>query len=137
MLGPSRRLSVLHIFNDRYPDLFDGALSVIRDIGVGLKDAFTASVLVCSRSNGQRRIVVNGVTVERVRSFGDLGSLPAAPAYPLRLWRGSPITRCAALHAPFPLADLMFALDGPGSTVGRALSCGHRFASRLRWLADR
>jgi hypothetical protein len=50
MLGPSRHLSVLHIFNDRYPDLFDGALSVIRDIGVGLKDAFTTCVLVCSRS---------------------------------------------------------------------------------------
>jgi glycosyltransferase involved in cell wall biosynthesis len=110
MLGPSRRLSVLHIFNDRYPDLFDGALSVIRDIGVGLKDAFTACVLVCSRSNGQRRIVVNGVTVERVRSFGDLGSLPAAPTYPLRLWRRVPDHDLLALHAPFPLAHLMFAL---------------------------
>ncbi len=87
MLAPSRRLSVLHIFNDRYPDQFGGALSVIRDICVGLKEAFTACVLVCSRSSGQRRIVVNGVTVERVRSFGDVCSLPAAPTYPLRLWR--------------------------------------------------
>ena len=34
MLNPPRRLSVLHIFNDRYPDLFGGALSVIRDICV-------------------------------------------------------------------------------------------------------
>jgi glycosyltransferase involved in cell wall biosynthesis len=110
MLGPSRRLSVLHIFNDRYPALFDGALSVIRDIGAGLKDTFTACVLVCSRSSGQRRIVVNGMTVERVRSFGDVGSLPAAPAYPLRLWRRVPDHDLLALHAPFPLAHLMFAL---------------------------
>jgi hypothetical protein len=29
MLARSRRLSVLHIFNDRYPGLFDAALSVI------------------------------------------------------------------------------------------------------------
>jgi glycosyltransferase involved in cell wall biosynthesis len=110
MLAPSRRLPVLHIFNDRYPDRFDGALSVIRDIGVGLKDAFTACVLVCSRSSGQRCIVANGVTVERVRSFGDLGSLPVAPTYPLRLWRRVSDHDLLALHAPFPLADLMFAL---------------------------
>ncbi len=71
MLARSRRLSVLHIFYDCYPDLFGGALSVIRDICAGLKDSFTACVLVCSRSSGQRRIVVNGLTVERVRSFGD------------------------------------------------------------------
>ena len=110
MLAPSRRLSVLHIFNDRYPDLFAGALPVIRDICAGLKDAFTACALVCSRSSGQRRIVVNGVTVERVRSFGDVFSLPAAPTYPLRLWRRVRDHDLLALHAPFPLADLMFAL---------------------------
>ncbi len=110
MLALSRRLSVLHIFNDCYPDLFGGAVSVIRDICAGLKDAFTASVLVCSRSRGQRRILVNGVSVERVRSFGDAGSLPAAPTYPLRLWRRVADHDLLALHAPFPLADLMFAL---------------------------
>jgi glycosyltransferase involved in cell wall biosynthesis len=110
MLAPSRRLSVLHIFNDCYPDLFGGALSVIRDICAGLKDAFTACVLVCSKSSGQRRIVVNGVTVERVRSFGDVCSLPAAPTYPLRLWRHVADHDLLALHAPFPLADLMLAL---------------------------
>ena len=110
MLAPSRRLSVLHIFNDCYPDLFGGALSVIRDICAGLKDAFTACVLVCSKSCGQRRIVVNGVTVERVRSFGDVCSLPAAPTYPLRLWRQVADHDLLALHAPFPLADVMFAL---------------------------
>jgi glycosyltransferase involved in cell wall biosynthesis len=110
MLLPPRRLSVLHIFNDCYPDLFGGAVSVIRDICAGLQNAFTACVLVCSRSRGQRRLLVNGVTVERVRSFGDVGSLPAAPTYPLRLWRRVSDYDVLALHAPFPLADLMFAL---------------------------
>ncbi|HXL30093.1 MAG TPA: glycosyltransferase [Bradyrhizobium sp.] len=110
MLARSRRLSVLHIFYDCYPDLFGGALSVIRDICAGLKDSFTACVLVCSRSSGQRRIVVDGLTVERVRSFGDVCSLPAAPTYPLRLWRRVHDHDLLALHAPFPLADLMFAL---------------------------
>src|SRR4051794_11617468 len=110
MPAPAPRLSVLHIFNDCHPDLFGGAVSAIRDICAGLQGAFTACVLVCSRSRGQRRIFVNGVTVERVRSFGAAGSFPAAPTYPLRLWRRVSDHDVLALHAPFPLADLMFAL---------------------------
>jgi len=106
----ARRLSVLHIFKVYYPDLFGGTLSVIRDICADLKDIFAASVLVCSKFGGQRRIVVNDVAVERVRSFGDVLSLPAAPTYPLRLWRRIAEHDLLALHAPFPLADLVFAL---------------------------
>jgi glycosyltransferase involved in cell wall biosynthesis/ABC-type polysaccharide/polyol phosphate export permease len=106
----ARRLSVLHIFKVYYPDLFGGTLSVIRDICAGLKDIFAASVLVCSKFGGQPRIVVNDVAVERVRSFGDVLSLPAAPTYPLQLWRRIAEHDLLALHAPFPLADLVFAL---------------------------
>ncbi|VIO75038.1 glycosyltransferase [Bradyrhizobium ivorense] len=108
---PARRPSVLHIFKVYYPDLFGGTLSVIRDICAGLKDTFAAAVLVCSRTPGERRIVVNNVAVERVRSFGDVLSLPAAPAYPWRLWRRIAEHDLLALHAPFPLADLVFALE--------------------------
>jgi glycosyltransferase involved in cell wall biosynthesis len=137
MLAPSRRLSVLHIFNDCYPDLFGGALSVIRDICAGLKDAFTACVLVCSKSSGHRRIVVNGVTVERVRSFGDVCSLPAAPTYPLRLWRHVADHDLLALHAPFPLADLMFAL-GMGRDLPLVVHYHADIVSYagLRWLVE-
>lgn len=103
------RLSVLHIFKVYYPDLFGGILTVIRDICAGLKDAFSAGVLVCSSSGGQSRIVVDDVAVERVGSFGDVLSLPAAPTYPLRLWRRIAEHDLLALHAPFPLADLVFA----------------------------
>jgi glycosyltransferase involved in cell wall biosynthesis/ABC-type polysaccharide/polyol phosphate export permease len=106
----TRRLSVLHIFKIYYPDLFGGTLTVIRDICAGLKHIFSAGVLVCSRSGGQSRIVVNDVAVERVRSFGDVLSMPAAPTYPLRLWRRIAEHDLLALHAPFPLADLVFAL---------------------------
>jgi ABC-type polysaccharide/polyol phosphate export permease/glycosyltransferase involved in cell wall biosynthesis len=109
MIGNSRP-SVLHIFKVYYPDLFGGTLSVIRDICADLKGAFTSAVLVCSKSGEPREIVVNGVTVERVRSFGNLFSLPAAPTYPWRLWRRIASHDLLALHAPFPLADLVFAL---------------------------
>lgn len=107
---PDRRLSVLHIFKIYYPDLFGGILSVIRDVCAGLKDSFVFSVLVCSNSGGERRILVNDVLVERVRSFGDILSLPLAPAYPFRLWRRIAKHDLLVLHAPFPLADLVFAL---------------------------
>jgi ABC-type polysaccharide/polyol phosphate export permease/glycosyltransferase involved in cell wall biosynthesis len=104
-----RRPSVLHIFKIYYPDLFGGTLTVIRDICASLKDAFASAVLVCSQSAEKRQIVVNDVPVERVRSFGNLLSLPAAPTYPWRLWRKIAEHDLLALHAPFPLADLVFA----------------------------
>ncbi|RXH23429.1 MULTISPECIES: glycosyltransferase [Bradyrhizobium] len=104
-----RRPSVLHIFKIYYPDLFGGTLTVIRDICASLKDAFASAVLVCSQSPEKREIVVDDVPVERVRSFGNLLSLPAAPTYPWRLWRKIAAHDLLALHAPFPLADLVFA----------------------------
>ncbi|MBR1175824.1 glycosyltransferase [Bradyrhizobium sp. KB893862 SZCCT0404] len=104
-----RRPSVLHIFKIYYPDLFGGTLTVIRDICASLKDAFASAVLVCSQSAERREIVVNDVPVERVRSFGNIMSLPAAPTYPWRLWRKIATHDLLALHAPFPLADLVFA----------------------------
>ena len=52
---------------------------------------------------------MHDVPVERVRSFGDVLSLPLAPTYPLRLWRRIAKHDLLVLHAPFPLADLVFA----------------------------
>ncbi|MBR0840335.1 glycosyltransferase [Bradyrhizobium liaoningense] len=103
------RPSVLHIFKVYYPDLFGGTLTVIRDICASLKDAFASAVLVCSQSAERREIVVDDVPVERVRSYGNIMSLPAAPTYPWRLWRRTAEHDLLALHAPFPLADLVFA----------------------------
>ncbi|MBR0831648.1 glycosyltransferase [Bradyrhizobium manausense] len=105
-----RRPSVLHIFKIYYPDLFGGTLTVIRDICASLKDAFASAVLTCSQSAEKGEIIVNDVPVERVRSFGNVLSLPAAPAYPWRLWQKIAEHDLLALHAPFPLADLVFAL---------------------------
>jgi ABC-type polysaccharide/polyol phosphate export permease/glycosyltransferase involved in cell wall biosynthesis len=104
-----RRPSVLHIFKIYYPDLFGGTLTVIRDICASLKETFASAVLVCS-DKGESREIINDVEVERVRSFGNVLSLPAAPAYPWRLWQRIAKHDLLALHAPFPLADLVFAL---------------------------
>ncbi|GGI32121.1 glycosyltransferase [Bradyrhizobium guangdongense] len=120
-----RRPSVLHIFKIYYPDLFGGTLTVIRDICASLKDAFASAVLVCSQSAEQREIVVDDVPVERVRSFGDVLSLPAAPTYPWRLWQKIADHDLLALHAPFPLADLVF-----------AFGLGRRRPMVVHWHAD-
>ena len=105
-----RKLSVLHIFKIYYPDIFGGTLTVIRTICADLKEAFGFSALVCTASGGPATIDVDGVKVERVRSFGDVLSLPMAPAYPFRLWQRMPRHDLCVLHAPFPLADLVLAL---------------------------
>jgi glycosyltransferase involved in cell wall biosynthesis len=133
----ARRLSVLHIFKVYHPDLFGGIPSVIRDICAGPKDIFAARVLVCSKSDGRGQIVVNDVPVERVRSFGDLLSLPLAPTYPLRLWRRIAEHDLLALHAPFPLADLVFAL-GFGRNRPLVVHWHADIVSRarLRWLVE-
>ena len=120
-----RRPSVLHIFKIYSPDLFGGTLTVIRDICASLKDAFASAVLVCSQSAEQREIVVDDVPVERVRSFGDVLSLPAAPTYPWRLWQKIADHDLLALHAPFPLADLVF-----------AFGLGRRRPMVVHWHAD-
>ena len=103
-----RRPSVLHIFKIYYPDLFGGTLTVIRDICASLKESFASAVLVCS-DKGESREIINEVEVERVRSFGNVLSLPAAPTYPWRLWQRIAEHDLLALHAPFPLADIVFA----------------------------
>ena len=105
-----RKLSVLHIFKIYYPDIFGGTLTVIRTICADLKGVFGFSALVCTASGGPAKIDVDGVAVERVRSFGDFLSLPMAPSYPLRLWRRMPRHDLCVLHAPFPLADLVLGL---------------------------
>ncbi|CCD99779.1 glycosyltransferase [Bradyrhizobium sp. STM 3809] len=129
--------SVLHVFKVYYPDLYGGTLSVIRDICAGVKHAFAASVLVCSNTACPRREDVDGVSVERVHSFGDVLSLPVAPTYPLRLWRRIAAHDLVALHAPFPLADLVFAAglgrDRPLVVHWHADIVSHAW---LRWLVE-
>lgn len=102
-----RTISVLHIFKIYYPDVFGGILTVIRSICAGLQGRFRFGALVCSQSRGERRLVVESLNVERVKSFGDLLSLPVAPSYPFRLWQRMAEHDLCVLHAPFPLADLI------------------------------
>ena len=64
----ARRPSVLHIFKVYYPDLFGGTLSVIRDLCAGLKDIFSAGVLVWRLSIELRNGEAFSENAERIAS---------------------------------------------------------------------
>lgn len=68
---------------------------------------FEHRMLVCSRFPAK---FSDDPNIERVKSFGDLLSLPFAPLYPFLLWLRSWRAQVVILHAPFPLADLVYGL---------------------------
>jgi len=60
-------------------------------------------LLVCSDKNAK-----STSDVIRIKSFGNLFSLPIAPTYPFALLKRVNTSDIAILHAPFPYGDLVF-----------------------------
>jgi len=106
--------SVLHAYKVFYPDLFGGVPYVINQLRRVGHQTFSHKILVCSENTNKPEDKASNI--ERVRSFGTISSLPIAPAYPFKLWLRSRQASIVMLHAPFPLADLVFGL-------GLAKSC--------------
>lgn len=102
------RFKILHIYKVFYPEVFGGIPYAIRKSMNIRRDVFDHQLLVCCRDPAIQKKKIDGV--ERVWSFGNVMSLPIAPSYPFRLWRRLREVDVAVLHAPFPLADLVFAL---------------------------
>lgn len=103
-----RRLSILHVFKIFYPEVYGGIPYAIEQAMAVRPDLFDHQLLVCSTDPNAPDNRMTGV--ERVRSFGNLLSLPIAPLYPLRLWQRMKDADLVVLHAPFPLADLVLGL---------------------------
>lgn len=103
-----RRLRILHLFKIYYPEVYGGIPYAIEQAMKVRSDLFEHELLVCSTHPDAPSHLVEGV--ERVRSFGNLFSLPIAPLYPLRLWQRMKTFDLVVLHAPFPLADLVLGL---------------------------
>lgn len=104
----ARRLRVLHAFKIYYPEVYGGIPYAIEQAMQVRPDLFDHQLLVCSTDPDASDNRMEGVT--RVRSFGNLFSLPIAPTYPLRLWQRMRDADIVILHAPFPLADLVLGL---------------------------
>ncbi len=103
------KIHILHSYKVFYPDVFGGIPYVIDIVSRLAPEKFEQSILVTSKT--PRPIEVsNGVVLESVRSWGDLMSLPIAPIYPFVLWLRSRKADVLMMHAPFPLADLVFGL---------------------------
>ena len=103
-----RRLRVLHAFKIYYPEVYGGIPYAIEKMMKVRPDLFDHHLLVCSTDPDAPDNRMDGVT--RVRSLGNLMSLPIAPTYPLRLWQQMKEADIVILHAPFPLADLVLGL---------------------------
>ena len=106
--GTDPRLRVLHAFKIYYPEVYGGIPYAIEQAMQVRPDLFQHELLVCSTDPAASANQMAGV--ERVRSFGNLFSLPLAPFYPFRLWQKMKHADVVILHAPFPLADLVLGL---------------------------
>lgn len=103
-----RRLRILHAFKIYYPEVYGGIPYAIEQAMKVRPDLFDHELLVCSTDPDAPGNRMAGV--DRVRSFGNLFSLPIAPAYPFQLWQKMKDADLVVLHAPFPLADLVLGL---------------------------
>lgn len=105
------RLSVLHAYKTYLPETEGGIPTAIRSLAAMPE---CESLGVTTRAPlAPRRILVDGVPVERAAAFGQALSLPLAPLFPLALRRAARRADVIALHTPFPLGDLG-ALLAPG-----------------------
>lgn len=102
------RIRILHVFKIFYPEVYGGIPYAIEQAMAVRPDLFEHELLVCSTDPNAPANRIEGV--ERVRSFGNLFSLPIAPSYPLRLWQRMKEADLVVLHAPFPLADVVLGL---------------------------
>ncbi len=99
-------LKVLHSYKVYRPDVDGGIPYVIATLARLTRERIDNRILVARRKGYFRQLVVDGVPVEAVTSFGTLFSTPLAPTFPGML--ASRAGSCDILlhHAPFPLADL-------------------------------
>lgn len=101
---PAARLRVLHAYKTYLPETEGGIPAAIRSLAA-MPDC-ESLVLATRAPLAPRRILVDGVPVERAAAFGEALSLPLAPLFPLALRRAARRADLVALHTPFPLGDL-------------------------------
>ncbi len=104
----SKRMLVLHAYKIFHPEVYGGIPYAIEQAMAVEPELFDHQLLVCSTEPAVSKNQMRGV--ERVRSFGNIFSLPIAPLYPFRLWQRMNGADLVILHAPFPLADLVLGM---------------------------
>jgi rhamnosyl/mannosyltransferase len=102
-------LSVLHI-GKYYPPEPGGMERVVQSLCSVARDRLDSRVLAFSRGTSTIEEIVDGVPVTRVATFGQVGSVPVAPAFAAHLRRAR--ADVMILHEPNPWALLSLALAG-------------------------
>lgn len=103
-MAEPRRLRILHAYKTYLPETEGGIPAAIRSLAA--MPECESQVLATRAPLAPRRILVDGVPVERAAAFGEALSLPLAPFFPLALRRAARRADLVALHTPFPLGDL-------------------------------
>jgi glycosyltransferase involved in cell wall biosynthesis len=102
------KINVLHAYKSYYPDVYGGIPYVISQFMRIKIDIFNHILLVCSANK------IEGISEDsslfRVKSYGNLFSLPISPSYPIHLYNKMKQADIVVVHYPFPLADLVIGL---------------------------
>jgi glycosyltransferase involved in cell wall biosynthesis len=106
-------MQVLHAYKTYMPEVIGGIPVVISMLSSSMGDDVESRIIVCRRAGRRRHLNVDGTQVEAVASWGELLSMPLAPAFPMSLKRAAQNVDLVALHLPFPLNDIGIALGLP------------------------
>lgn len=111
-----RQVRVLHAFKVYRPS-HGGIVHIIEKLVRGLASHVQSRILV-SRERGLGKLeVVDGVSVRRTTSLGQLLALPLSPTFPFQFWRYAKQSDVVSYHYPFPLVDLAVFLWFPKQTA--------------------
>jgi len=115
-LEVSHQVRVLHVFK-LYRPSHGGIVHILEKLARGLANQVQTCVLV-SRERGLGKLeVVDGITVRRTTSLGQLLALPLSPTFPLWFWYYAKRSDVVNYHYPFPLVDLTVFLWFPKQTA--------------------
>lgn len=97
-------MNVLHVGKYYHPTV-GGIEQVVKTVAEGLNgQEFTSRVLASVPRGRGSRATINGVSVRKAASFGELASVPIAPLFPVELARAGRTADILHFHLPNPLA---------------------------------
>lgn len=98
-------MKVLHVFKVYRPS-HGGIVHIIEKLARGLAAQAYSRVLVSREKGLGRSETVDGVTVQRTLSLGQLFALPLSPTFPFWFWWRAQKADVIDYHYPYPLVDL-------------------------------
>jgi glycosyltransferase involved in cell wall biosynthesis len=118
-------MRILHAYKAYMPELTGGIPEVISLLSRSMQPEIESSIIVCGRSGLPRQAKIDGISVNRALSFGNLWSMPVSPTFPIAFNRAARLADIVVVHLPFPLND-----------IGIALGLPDRIALVIHWHSD-